>query len=211
MNNLKKDIRCRDGIIKSLTIEETIEEFKKMDYMIQYYKWIRVYGKDEINQMYLISINKAYNMYNINNKNNLNFLCLIHRILKNDLIDRYKKDTRKKRGGNCETCSIYSPVENEKSSKSTIEETLVDKDISVENKINRKELIETINKIVSEFTQEKQKLISMYFINNMSYTDISKIYGLTRQAISYRINTIKKELLKKFNEYNITKESIYDL
>ena len=75
----------------------------------------------------------------------------------------------------------------------------------------RNDLISKINKSLTTLSDDHKNIVNLYFINGLSYAEIGNIYGLTRQAVSYRVKCIKKKLLEEFSKYNITADSLAEL
>ena len=205
---MKKQILCENGIIKNLTLEETIKEFNKIQYSKKVKSWNNKYDDDELLEFCYLGLMKAYNYYDINSKNNI-FISYAQKVIYTLIATDYQKRNRQKRGGNCDICSIYSKSKD--NDNVTVEDTLRDESISTENRILRNDLISKINKSLTTLSDDNKNIVNLYFINGLSYAEIGNIYGLTRQAVSYRVKCIKKKLLEEFSKYNITSDSLAEL
>ena len=62
---MKKQILCENGIIKNLTLEETIKEFNKIQYSKKVKSWNNKYDDDELLEFCYLGLMKAYNYYDI--------------------------------------------------------------------------------------------------------------------------------------------------
>ena len=68
-----------NGIIKNLTLEETIKEFNKIQYSKKVKSWNNKYDDDELLEFCYLGLMKAYNYYDINSKNNIfiSYACIL--------------------------------------------------------------------------------------------------------------------------------------
>lgn len=196
----KKKIKCKNGLIKELTLEETMEEFKELPYSKKIIGWARYYEKDDVVQMARIGIMKAFKYYDISK--NTCFITCAQKVIQDYIMCEYKKEKRQKRGGDVESISLYSNIAG--NNDTTIEDCLRDENINIEDDFITKDKTKKISDILNTVLSNDEKgLIKLYFIDGLSMAEVAKIIGVTRQCISLRIIKIKKKLKTKLINANI--------
>ncbi len=70
---------------------------------------------------------------------------------------------------------------------------------NVSKKIEEEELIETIKKLLKTMSEKEQLIIQLYYFEEMSLKEISKIVGVTESRISQIHKNIIKKLRKELN------------
>jgi len=70
---------------------------------------------------------------------------------------------------------------------------------NVSLKIEEEELIETIKKVLKTMTEKEQLIIQLYYFEELSLKEISKILGVTESRISQIHKNVIKKLRKELN------------
>lgn len=81
------------------------------------------------------------------------------------------------------------------------EDTLYDKNYSPEKQEIRRITIEAVNEAIKELPEKYAMCIELYFYNDNSHAEISKITGLTINTIKSHIFRAKKILREKLRSY----------
>ncbi|WP_252225185.1 MULTISPECIES: sigma-70 family RNA polymerase sigma factor [unclassified Clostridium] len=195
---MKKLIKCKNNLDKEMTIEEVLEEFDGIA-VKPCGKWMHTYELEDLRQMARISIMKAYNTYDI--KNNIPFVTFAQKIINNDIIGFHKTNTRQKRGnGEITFTSIYAMVDDADDLR--VLDTLEDKNVNVEDEVLSYISKNKILEVLKTFSGKEKEMIELYFIKGLNFAEIGRMVGLTREAIRYRINQIRKKLKKQLIEYS---------
>jgi len=187
---MKKLIRCKNGINKEMTLDEVVKEFDKMTHTKDVIKWCSHYEKDDLIQIAYIGLIKAYNYYDISQ--NMSFVPYAKKVIKDIIFDTYKRDKRQKRGGDIETCSIYSIVD--ESDDLQMIETIKDDNCNCEESALLNITNQKISEVLKTFSSQEQDMINLHFMKGLNYAEIGRMYDKTRECIRYRIKQIKKKL-----------------
>lgn len=194
---MRKLIKCKNNIDKEMTIEEVLEEFDGIA-VKPCGKWMHTYELEDLRQIARMSIMKAYNTYDI--KNSFPFVPFATRIINNDLISHHTENTRQKRGnGEITFTSIYAMVDDADDLR--VLDTLEDKNVKIEEEVLSYMSESNILNAFQKFSSKEKEMIDLYFIKNLNYAEIGRVCGLTREAIRYRINKIRKKLKVLLPEY----------
>lgn len=187
---MKKLIKCKNGIIKELTLEETIKEFEKMVHTKDVIKWCSYYEVDDLIQMGYMGLMKAYKYYDISQ--NMSFISYSKKIIQDVITNTYKKDKRQKRGGDMTFTSIYSTVDDTEDLQMI--ETLGDESVDCENSALLNITSEKILQVLKTFSEQDQQMIYLHFMKGLNYAEIGRMCDKTRACISARLKQIRNKL-----------------
>jgi RNA polymerase sigma factor (sigma-70 family) len=188
---MKKLIKCKDGVIKELTLEETINEFEGILKGKDVTKWFRYYDKDDLIQMAYMGLIKAYNYYDVSK--NMSFASYGKNVVLNHLTYILKTDNRIKRGRDFEICS-YNITNEEDETESEMIDNIKDDNVNCEESALKNIEKERIFNLVKSLSVKEQELINLYFIKGLTYQEIGDLYNKTRQCIQVRVKNLINKL-----------------
>lgn len=198
----RKQIKCKNGIIKELTLQETIDEFKYILNTKDIFKWQGFFEQDDLNQIIYMSLIKAYNYYDLSK--GTSFLTTLKQVIHSNIVYEYKKQTSIKRGGKAEHISLYSKSKSCKDEDDIIL-NVIPSNISTENIVIRNTVNTILNNIINTLSDESKSLIQLRFIDNLSLREIAKIKNISYQTVSNRINKSLRTMRIKLKQYGYVK------
>ena len=71
---------------------------------------------------------------------------------------------------------------------------IVDEDEDVERHVTDKLMIEKLRSVLPLLSDDEQLLVKRHYYENISETELAKIYGITQQAISKKMVKIRTKL-----------------
>ena len=157
---------------------------------------------DEILSIALISFCKAYDTYKI--LSGITFISYLSKIINNDVLlaYRYCKNGEKYYNRKKEELSIEEPIgiDNEGNKLTFLDILSNNLENTVDDYIENKELINTINFCINNILTEKEKIVLYYRLENLTQQKISNILRFSRSYISRlerkAYNKIRKYLKK---------------
>ena len=179
MNKLIEKINI---LIKSLNSQNKNEVFdyiwKNYYKRLIYFLNISLSNKDKIEDMAQDIMIKIYN--NLDKYNfNFSFNTWFFSIARNHCIDYLKKK------------NIQFEEYNE--------ENIIN-NLNIEDNIIKNELISSISQIINNFSEINKQIYFLYFYENQTYKEISKIMNIPIGTVKYKIFEIKKEIKIKIKE-----------
>ena len=187
---MKKKINCGKNDIKEMTIDEALKYFKFLGYSnkTKYYgRWLN--DDEELKQIANICIWKCFNSYDETTCKS--FVPYVQTSINNKLLSMRKADTRIKRGGGFEFVSL------ECDENDYLRNAIEDTKFNIDNTL-------MLNKIKyiydNKLTKTEKVLFNDYMLEGKSHAEIGKENNVTRQAINYRINKLRQNVIKYLNE-----------
>ena len=195
----RKQIKCENGIIKDLTLEETIEQFKFIKNTKLIFKWQWYFDKDDLDQLFYLGLIKTYNYYDINK--GTSFLTMAYKIISREISLQFKKENKKL--DTYEYISLYSKPKENKDDGTQVLDIIKDEEVDIDDYVANKDLYSRINNIINKLSDEYKQYIDLYFNKQYTYRDIANILNVSRQTVGNKIKVIKNKLKKEFVKQNI--------
>lgn len=195
----RKQIKCENGIIKDLTLEETIEQFKFIKNTKSIFKWQWYFDKDDLDQLFYLGLIKTYNYYDINK--GTSFLTMAYKIISREISLQFKKENKKL--DTYEYISLYSKPKENKDDGTQVLDIIKDEEVDIDDYVANKDLYSRINNIINNLSDEYKQYIDLYFNKQYTYRDIANILNVSRQTVGNKIKVIKNKLKKEFVKQNI--------
>lgn len=195
----RKQIKCENGIIKDLTLEETIEQFKFIKNTKPIFKWQWYFDQDDLDQLFYLGLIKTYNYYDINK--GTSFLTMAYKIISREISLQFKKENKKL--DTYEYISLYSKPKENKDDGTQLLDIIKDEEVDIDDYVANKDLYSRINNIINKLSDEYKQYIDLYFNKQYTYRDIANILNVSRQTVGNKIKVIKNKLKKEFVKQNI--------
>ena len=195
----RKQIKCENGIIKDLTLEETIEQFKFIKNTKSIFKWQWYFDQDDLDQLFYLGLIKTYNYYDINK--GTSFLTMAYKIISREISLQFKKENKKL--DTYEYISLYSKPKENKDDGTQVLDIIKDEEVDIDDYVANKDLYLRINNIINKLSDEYKQYIDLYFNKQYTYRDIANILNVSRQTVGNKIKVIKNKLKKEFVKQNI--------
>lgn len=195
----RKQIKCENGIIKDLTLEETIEQFKFIKNTKSIFKWQWYFDQDDLDQLFYLGLIKTYNYYDINK--GTSFLTMAYKIISREISLQFKKENKKL--DTYEYISLYSKPKENKDDGTQVLDIIKDEEVDIDDYVANKDLYSRINNIINKLSDEYKQYIDLYFNKQYTYRDIANILNVSRQTVGNKIKVIKNKLKKEFVKQNI--------
>ena len=195
----RKQIKCENGIIKDLTLEETIEQFKFIKNTKTIFKWQWYFDQDDLDQLFYLGLIKTYNYYDINK--GTSFLTMAYKIISREISLQFKKENKKL--DTYEYISLYSKPKENKDDGTQVLDIIKDEEVDIDDYVANKDLYSRINNIINKLSDEYKQYIDLYFNKQYTYRDIANILNVSRQTVGNKIKVIKNKLKKEFVKQNI--------
>lgn len=157
--------------------------------------WIKTSHRDELLSAGFDGLRRAIMVWDPERGNKASFFSIVikHRMYREiHLIMRREK----------RTVDIDAPIKNDRGDKEgLIKDLIVDETENVEERAIDKETARELEKIIAQKCNKREiEILDLYCNHDMSYFDIAKQIGISRQRLHQIINRARKKILKKYEK-----------